>query len=133
MPKDDLEILEALISEFCFIGNGGYRRSTRTPWAPRSMFQDSPICLNHGDESREHSCEDCVLFGFVPLERQSEAVPCHHIPLSERGETVDGLERESQRRLEDATKVWLSDRIEEKGWKVEESGPEAWRPRGGHE
>jgi len=28
---------------------------------------------------------------FVPAEKRGEAVPCHHIPLNERGDSVSSL------------------------------------------
>jgi hypothetical protein len=48
MTKDDRDILELLKSELSFIEEGGYGRSVRTPWLPKSIFQDSLSCLNYG-------------------------------------------------------------------------------------
>jgi len=56
-----------------------------------SMFRDSPSCLNYGLPVREHPCSECWLIDFVPAEKRGEAVPCHHIPLNERGDTVATL------------------------------------------
>ena len=56
-----------------------------------SVFQDSPSCLNYGLPVREHPCSECWFIDFVPAERRGEAVPCHHIPLNERGDTVASL------------------------------------------
>jgi hypothetical protein len=51
---------------------------------------------------------------FVPPEARADRVPCHHIPLSEAGETVEILEnRGDQKRLEDALKDWLRTKITE--------------------
>jgi len=45
---------------------------------------------------------------FVPEERRSETVPCHHIALDESGQTVDGLEaQQDQQDLEEKVKNWL--------------------------
>lgn len=108
MAKDNRELLEILKNELAFIEAGGYGRSVRTPWLPTSIFQDSLSCLNFGDPKRSHPCEECVLMQFVPSDCRSTSVPCHHIPLSEDGETVDGLERwGTQEELEDAIKDWL--------------------------
>ena len=41
MAKDDRDILELLKQELSFIEEGGYGRSVRTPWLPKSVFQDS--------------------------------------------------------------------------------------------
>jgi hypothetical protein len=57
----------------------------------RSVFQDSPSCLNYGLPVREHPCSKCWLIDFVPAEKRGESVPCHHIPLNDRGETVATL------------------------------------------
>ncbi len=108
MPKDDRDILELLKFELDFIEKGGYGRSVRTPWKPTSAFQDSITCINFGDPYRSHPCDECLLMQFVPEERRSENVPCHHIVLNEAGETVDNLEsRDSQQELEEKVKSWL--------------------------
>ncbi len=108
MPKDDRDILELLKFELDFIEKGGYGRSVRTPWKPTSAFQDSITCINFGDPYRSHPCDECLLMQFVPEERRSENVPCHHIVLNEAGETVDTLEsRDSQQELEEKVKSWL--------------------------
>jgi hypothetical protein len=56
-----------------------------------SVFRDSPSCLNYGSPVKEHPCSECWLIDFVPVEKRGEAVPCHHIPLSERGDTIATL------------------------------------------
>jgi hypothetical protein len=49
------------------------------------------------------------LIEFVPPEGRAADVPCHHLPLSESGETVGTMEEEEdQGRLEEAVKGWLS-------------------------
>ena len=48
MAKDDRDILELLKDELDFIEKGGYGRSVRTPWKPKSAFQDSLTCINYG-------------------------------------------------------------------------------------
>ena len=108
MPKDDRDILEILKFELDFLENGGYGRSVRTPWKATSAFQDSLTCINFGDPYRSHPCNDCLLMQFVPEERRSENVPCHHIALDESGQTVDKMEpRENQAELEERVKNWL--------------------------
>ena len=49
MTKDDRDILEILKDELSFIEKGGYGRSVRTPWQPKSVFQDSLACINYAD------------------------------------------------------------------------------------
>ncbi len=46
MAKDERDILEILKDELNFIEQGGYGRSVRTPWKPKSAFQDSLTCIN---------------------------------------------------------------------------------------
>jgi len=67
-----------------------FDRSTRE-CKERSVFRDSPSCLNYGLPVREHSCSECWLIDFVPAEKRGEAVPCHHIPLNGRGDMVATL------------------------------------------
>lgn len=107
MPKDDRDILEILKFELEFIESGGYGRSVRTPWKPTSIFQDSLSCINFGDPQRTLPCDDCFLMAFVPPERRAESVPCHHIPLTETGATVDRAAWKSAQDLEDAIRNWL--------------------------
>ncbi|HTW24994.1 MAG TPA: hypothetical protein VMD78_15425 [Candidatus Baltobacteraceae bacterium] len=108
---DRRTLLNALKLELQFCERGGYRTITETPHASslhagsavshietqeqfrkeRSLFQDSPWCLNYRLPIREHPCSACWLMHFVPPERQRESVPCHHIPLNERGDTAASL------------------------------------------
>lgn len=114
MPKDDPDILELFREELDFIEKGGYGRSVRTPWKPTSAFQDSLTCINFGYPYRAHPCGECHLIDFVPAEKRVEAIPCHHIPLDQTGETVETLEaEENQQKMEGAIKVWLRKRIKE--------------------
>jgi len=108
MAKDDRDILELLKFELAFLEQGGYGRSVRTPWKPTSIFQDSITCINFDDPARPHPCTECLLIDFVPPANREEAVPCHHIPLNERGETVDAVNRyDNQHELEEKVKAWL--------------------------
>ncbi len=108
MAKDDRDILQILKFELEFLESGGYGRSVRTPWQPTSAFQDSVTCINFGDPLKLHPCDECLLMEFVPAEKRREAVPCHHIPLTERGETVETIEgRRDQAAIEEALRTWL--------------------------
>jgi hypothetical protein len=114
MAKDDRDILEALKQELDFVEKGGYGRSVRTPWKPTSAFQDSLSCLNYGYPYKAHPCSECFLIDFVPLKGCAEAVPCHHIPLNESGDTIESLEAEdNQQKLEADLKTWLRARIKQ--------------------
>lgn len=114
MAKDDRDILELLKEELAFLEQGGYGRSVRTPWLPKSAFQDSLTCINFGYPDRAHPCNECHLLDFVSPEHQSTAVPCHHIPLNAAGKTIEDLEGEdNQSKLEEALKGWLRAKIGE--------------------
>ena len=105
-------VLEILRFELKFLEDGGYGRSPRTPWRPTNIFEDSPTCLNFGDPSHPHPCNECFLMKFVPKEKQEEGVPCRFIPLTEEGETVDDFYRcGTQIELEEALKNWLRKEI----------------------
>jgi hypothetical protein len=108
MSNDKRDILEVLRFELNFLEQGGYGRSVRTPWKPTSIFQDSLSCINFNDPERPHPCSDCLLTDFVPGECQGENVPCHHIPLTNQGQTVENMERTaSQVEVEEALRNWL--------------------------
>ena len=64
MTTDERDILELLKNELDFIEKGGYGRSVRTPWQSKSTFQDSLSCINYGDPSRAHPCNECHLAQF---------------------------------------------------------------------
>jgi len=114
MVKDNRDILELLKEELAFIEQGGYGRSVRTPWLPKSVFQDSLTCINYAYQYSAHPCTDCHLLDFVQEEKKTEQVPCHFIPLNEAGETIEDLEAQnSQWRLELTLKQWLRTKIKE--------------------
>jgi hypothetical protein len=114
MAKDERDLLELLKEELDFIEMGGYGRSVRTPWLPKSIFQDSLSCLNYGYPYRAHPCNECHLIDFVAPEHRTEMVPCHFIPLDEAGDTIEALDsEENQNRTERLLKEWLRNRIQE--------------------
>ncbi len=107
------DVLDLLRFELKFLEDGGYGRSVRTPWKPTSIFQDSPTCINFADAHRTRPCEECLLLDFVPPDRRTQTVPCHHIPLNSAGETVEKLlRRGNQEGLEDTVAAWLRAVIE---------------------
>lgn len=112
MAKDDRDILEVLQQELDFIEKGGYGRSVRTPWSPKSIFQDSLSCLNYGYPYRTHPCSDCQLLDFVAPENRSQMVPCHYIPVGEAGSTIDELESEgNEMKTQLLVGEWLRNQI----------------------
>lgn len=114
MAKDDRDILELLKAELDFIEKGGYGRSVRTPWQPKSAFQDSLTCINYGYPYRAHPCNECHLLEFVDPEHHSEEIPCHFIRLNETGETIEDLELEdNEAKMESEVKQWLRAKIKD--------------------
>jgi hypothetical protein len=114
MATDDRDILEVLKDELDFIEKGGYGRSVRSPWQPKSAFQDSLTCINYGYPYRAHPCTECHLLEFVSPENRGEEVPCHFIPLNENGETIEDLElQDNEAKLERKVSDWLRARISE--------------------
>jgi hypothetical protein len=116
--RKDKEILELLKAELAFVEQGGYGRSVRTPWLPKSVFQDSLSCINYADPNHTLPCSECELMNFVSAENRAENVPCHLIPLNEAGETIADLEaQDNQTKLEANLKQWMRTKIKE----IEES------------
>lgn len=114
MTERRRELLDLLRFELEFLEQGGYGRSVRTPWKPKQIFQDSPSCLNFSEPVRVHPCDECLLMDFVPPERRSAEVPCHHIPLNRSGDTIEALfDYRDETRLEDALRDWLRQRIQQ--------------------
>ena len=113
MAEDDRDLLEVLKFELRFLEHGGYGRSVRTPWKPTSVFQDSLTCLNFGDPGRAHACSECLLYNFVPENSRNENVPCHHIPINQKGDTLATLDQGyNQLELEESVKTWLRKTIQ---------------------
>lgn len=114
MSKDDQPILELLKDELVLIEQGGYGRSVRTPWLPKSAFRDSLTCINYSDPARTRPCSDCQLIDFVANEHRSEEVPCHFIALNDAGETIEDLEAQgNQAKLETTVKQWMRTKIKQ--------------------
>ncbi len=108
MPSDGRDVLEVLRFELQFIEHGGYGHQARTPFRPRSIFQDSLTCLNFGAEMAGSRCGSCALIRFVPEKSRNEIVPCHYIPLNSCGDTIASLDRGyNQQAVEQAVIAWL--------------------------
>lgn len=108
------QILEKLKDELGALEFGRTWRSVHAPWEETSFFQDSQTCLNYGQEGRPHPCADCMLMQYVPGNSRNETVPCHHIPLDDKGNTIQNLDRGYNRSsVDEAVVVWLRKRIAE--------------------
>ena len=114
MSKDERDLLELLKMELDFVEKGGYGRSVRTPWKETSPFRDSLTCVNYALPEKAHPCDECHLIDFVPEGKRNELMPCHFIPLTESGDTVEDLEIEgNQAKMEEALKQWMRRKIDE--------------------
>jgi len=102
------DLLDALKLELKFLERGGYESSVREPHKELSTFLNSPSCLNYELPAKEHPCSECWLIDFVPAEKRGEAIPCHHIPLNHRGDTVEALGgRGADPEVKAAMRDWL--------------------------
>jgi hypothetical protein len=116
--KNSNNTLSTLKHELEFLERGGYRTpigsrqplfcmETSVEWRQPLFFEDSPSC----PKKRYCACDpegDCVLMSFVPAEHRHESVPCHHIPLNEKGQTINTLVRNStNKEAEDTLRTWL--------------------------
>jgi hypothetical protein len=106
---DDRKLLDVLKAELVFLEEGGYRQSPRHPWRPPVIFADSPTCMNYtAKPGQRRPCSECILTEFVPAEHRDKGVPCHHIPLTEQGDTVDSIYRwGTQEEVEEVVGKWL--------------------------
>lgn len=109
--------------ELEFLDHGGYHRpvasrqplfcmETSADWKPPLFFEDSPSC----PKRKYENCipeRDCALMEFVPVEHRKETVPCRHIPLNEKGETIESLSKAGKsKEIEAKLRSWLVTTIE---------------------
>ena len=115
MVRDERDLLDVLKFELKFLEDGGYGRSPNTPRRHQVAFEDSPTCPNFGDPTSPHSCAECLLMRFVPRELRDQVSPCRHIPLTDKGETIDHFYRCDTQlellKLEEALAGWLRKQI----------------------
>ena len=110
--------LSLLRHELEFLDHGNYRARVQyrqplfcmeTSVEERNplFFEESPSC----PKKRHTTCPPeigCTLMDFVPFEEQHEAIPCRHIPLNEKGETIESLYRAGgNERVEPVLRSWL--------------------------
>jgi hypothetical protein len=108
MPKDDRNTLEVLKAELNFVTKGGYGKSPRERWRAHLAFEDSPTCMNYDTKEDRTPCAECLLMQFVPADKQSEKVPCRHIPLTSNGGSLLQLYRGgTEQEIEEALAGWL--------------------------
>jgi hypothetical protein len=107
MAQDLRDTLQLLRFELSYLEQGGYNRD-RAVSGTKSPFRSAFACLNFGDPIQSHACRECLLFQFVPEDKKNEDFPCHHILLSESGETVAQLlARNDPDGMAKALEYWL--------------------------
>lgn len=107
MAKESRDLLEVLKFELEFLEQGGYGKLPREAWRSRLIFEDSPTCANF-NSTEVIPCSECALAPLFPENARGEDIPCDHIPLTKRGETLESLYRTgTQQEIEDALGIWL--------------------------
>lgn len=112
MATDRNDLLSVLKKELRFLEEGGYRETTRAPWRPQFIFQDSPTCLNFDPSHAPKPCNDCSILQLVPEDLRVQKIPCRHIPIASDGRTIDWFYRNgTQQELELVFSNWLKSTI----------------------
>jgi len=107
MP-DIKEIIDQLKLQRSILKDGGYGRSVRAPWKAIQLFRDSLTCLNFDEVVKKHPCSECLLWEWVPEEHRDDDIPCHAIPLTDKGDSIASLDDAAQRdRAEQILMEWL--------------------------
>jgi len=102
------ELIQQLKFEIAMIRDGGYRPRVHHPHEEPRIFRDSITCLNVALPAKKEPCSACLLCEFVPTAKIQEEFACHHIPLNEKGDTVESLAKEDNPdKLEAALLSWL--------------------------
>ena len=120
--ENKTDALATLKQELDFLDHGGYRsrRGARQPlfcmeteseWKEKEFFEDSPTC----PKKRYCACaaeQDCFLKEMVPADRLTTEVPCRHIPLNAKGDTIESLSKTcTHNQVESAIRGWLVNEI----------------------
>lgn len=112
MATDRNHLLTVLKKELRFLEEGGYRETTRAPWRPQFIFQDSPTCLNFDPSHAPKPCSDCTVLQLVPEHLRDQKIPCRNIPIASDGRTIDWFYRNgTQQELEMVFSNWLNSTI----------------------
>lgn len=112
MTTDRNDLITVLKKELQFVEEGGYRETTRAPWRPQFIFQDSPTCLNFDPSHAPKPCSDCAILQLVPEHLRVHKIPCRYIPIANDGRTIDWFYRNgTQQELEPVFSNWLTSTI----------------------
>lgn len=112
MATDRCDLLTVLKKELQFLEEGGYRETTRAPWRPQFIFQDSPTCLNFDPSHTPKPCSECAVLEVVPEHLRAQKIPCRYIPIAGDGRSIDWFYRNgTQQELELVFSNWLRNTI----------------------
>lgn len=89
--RNNLDLFRSLKTELRFQETGGYAKVAAATGREPFIFQDSPACPNYDNPLEETPCSDCALLALVPPQHRNRPIPCRHIVLNSRGETVESL------------------------------------------
>jgi hypothetical protein len=111
MIEDSRDALQILRFELNYLEQGGFDRD-RKQFGIESPFRGTFACINFGDPSQAHTCTQCLLHQFVPVDKRTEEFPCHYIPLNAAGETIAELiQKKDPQRLMTLLEQWLHQTI----------------------
>lgn len=106
-------VAEVLAAELDFIERGGYRHFFRC-WTEESpVFRMSPTCANFGHTEQIWPCSACALWALVPRGASVKRMPCHYIPLDDRGTTIHDLARFGEEGVERSVAQWIRRKLRE--------------------
>jgi hypothetical protein len=127
MTSKKADMIRLLEAELELIEGGGYGLPAGQPSAERPMFYHSLVCINHWQvPDHDSEChENCVLLDAVPEPHRTEKLPCHFIPLNQRGDTVQSLEASGDREvMQEKVKQWLRETIQKLKDSPENAAPD---------
>lgn len=108
MALDNRDLVDVLKTELSYLSEMGYGQPRKASSRAPLFFEDTPSCLNCGNQADPSPCGECVLIELVPQGSRTERVPCRHIPITSGGETLMDLYRHSsQAELEESLERWL--------------------------
>lgn len=111
--RNDL-LLQTLRTELAFFAAGGYERPFRSGWRPALLLRDSEACIHYNSTGRQISGQKCPVFEMISSAAWNAVVPCHHIPLDARCNTVATMYRKNtEKDLDEHYREWLSALLQE--------------------
>ncbi|HUX66876.1 MAG TPA: hypothetical protein VMV31_05265 [Terriglobales bacterium] len=120
-------LVALLERELEFLRGGGYTRGAETPWRPKWLLLDSPVCAR----PEGAGCLQCPLRAALPAAVAERALApgeplCYRLVITARGETLGGLQRSGPTaRLTEAYAAWLGAELRARAPQVAARAPAA--------